>query len=79
MRWCYRFVRETADDESEEWIDLKEIYYDDDDKIIGYSDSSIGGLNEEEIRHVAQRVLFASRQPILDDTDLDRIIGGNNV
>ena len=79
MYWNYRFVRESADEEADEWIELKEVYYDTDNKIIGYADAHVGGLNEEQVKHVAERVLFASRQSILSDKDLTKIGGDDNV
>lgn len=79
MYWNYRFVRESADEEADEWIELREIYYDDDNKVIGYAEASVGGMNVEQIKHVAERVLFASRQPILSDEDLPRIGVADNV
>lgn len=67
MTWNHRVLRH-IDAWGDEYYTFAEVFYDDDDKPEGYSTVCMVGDNIEEIREIANRLLKAADQPVLDAT-----------
>jgi hypothetical protein len=67
MTWNHRVLRH-IDAWGDEYYTFAEVFYDDDDKPEGYSTVCMVGDNIEEIREIANRLLKATDQPVLDAT-----------
>jgi hypothetical protein len=67
MTWNHRVLRH-IDAWGDEYYTFAEVFYDDDDKPEGYSTVCMVGDNIEEIREIANRLLKAADQPVLEAT-----------
>jgi hypothetical protein len=67
MTWNHRVLRH-IDAWGDEYYTFAEVFYDDNDKPEGYSTVCMVGDNIEEIRQIANRLLKAADQPVLDAT-----------
>jgi hypothetical protein len=67
MTWNHRVLRH-IDAWGDEYYTFAEVFYDDNDKPEGYSTVCMVGDNIEEIREIANRLLKATDQPVLDAT-----------
>jgi hypothetical protein len=67
MTWNHRVLRH-IDAWGDEYYTFAEVFYDDDDKPEGYSTVCMVGDNIDEIRQIANRLLKAADQPVLDAT-----------
>jgi hypothetical protein len=67
MTWNHRVLRH-IDAWGDEYYTFAEVFYDDDDKPEGYSTVCMVGDNIDEIRQIANRLLKAADQPVLEAT-----------
>jgi hypothetical protein len=67
MTWNHRVLRH-IDAWGDEYYTFAEVFYDDNDKPEGYSTVCMVGDNIEEIRQIANRLLKAADQPVLEAT-----------
>jgi predicted secreted protein len=67
MTWNHRVLRH-IDAWGDEFVTFAEVFYDDNGKPEGYSTVCMVGDNIEEIREIANRLLKAADQPVLDAT-----------
>ena len=67
MTWNHRVLRH-IDAWGDEYYTFAEVFYDDDDKPEGYSTVCMVGDNIEEMRQIANRLLKAADQPVLEAT-----------
>ncbi len=75
MTWNYRLVRRKIFNsilqESEEYIEIKEVYYDEENKPILVGDAPVPcGENIEEIRQVLNYMQSALNMPVLNYHDI---------
>jgi hypothetical protein len=71
MTWDYRVTRRDYAGEID--YAIREVYYDDNDKIVSWTVDEIAaaGANIEEVKDALQRMLEACDKPVLDITDED--------
>jgi hypothetical protein len=67
MTWNHRVLRH-IDAWGDEYYTFAEVFYDDNDKPEGYSTVCMVGDNIDEIRQIANRLLKAADQPVLEAT-----------
>jgi hypothetical protein len=67
MTWNHRVLRH-IDAWGDEYYTFAEVFYDDNDKPEGYSTVCMVGDNNDEIRQIANRLLKAADQPVLEAT-----------
>ena len=67
MTWNHRVLRH-IDAWGDEYYTFAEVFYDDNDKPEGYSTVCMVGDNIEEMRQIANRLLKAADQPVLEAT-----------
>ena len=76
MTWNYRIVK-TNDVHGNEWYSIREIYYNDQGQIKGYTDGvSAGCLNSdsvEELKETLRIMLEDTEHPVLFEKDLKNI------
>jgi hypothetical protein len=61
--WNYRVVKEQ--DSDEEWLEVREVYYDQLGKPMGHCTASVGGETLGEIEIVLQMMSQALTKPVL--------------
>lgn len=67
MTWNHRVLRH-IDAWGDEYYTFAEVFYDDNDKPEGYSTVCMVGDNIDEMREIANRLLRAVDQPVLEAT-----------
>ena len=81
MSWNYRIVRfkdeQALEDESEEYYEVKEVFYDADGKPVGYSDAVCGSDTYEGLFKCMSMMQSAHAKPVLDEFEFFR--GDSNV
>lgn len=81
MYWNNRVVRfvdvikgeteEFSEEFSEEFYEIKEVYYDENNKPNGYVDPCLGSETVESLREVVARLHEAFDKPVLDAKDFE--------
>ena len=68
MYWNNRVVRfvDVIEGETEEFYEIKEVYYDGNDKPYGYGGPCLGSESVESLREVVARLHEAFDNPVLD-------------
>jgi hypothetical protein len=64
MHWNHRLIDMTAQNDGEHWLEIKEVFYED-DKPQGYTSALIGGETASEVRETLIRMLSALDNPVL--------------
>ena len=74
MNWNFRLVDMTAVNDGEPWVEVKEVFYDD-EKPVGYTSATVGGESAADIKNDLWRMLIACNNPVLildaDDNFID--------
>lgn len=68
MPWNHRVVKEILDD-GQEWFSIREVFYNDDGNIYGYTEAPVDIVGEsvDELREYLQWCLNCLGKPILED------------
>jgi len=71
MYWNHRMVNFTEDDES--WIEICEVFYDDDHTPLLYSEKgvSVAGETKEELKNQLELMLSCLNKPVLFKADFN--------
>jgi hypothetical protein len=71
MYWNHRMVNLTEDDES--WIEICEVFYDDDHTPILYTEKgiSVAGETKEELKTQLEQMLSCLNKPVLFKADFN--------
>lgn len=69
MYWNYRRVDLSPPDAEEPWLEIREVFYDDNHIPIGHCSTATGGENEETLRKTYELMAEAFDSPILKLTD----------
>jgi hypothetical protein len=64
MHWNHRLIDMTAQNDGEHWLEIKEVFYED-DKPQGYASALVGGETASEVRETLTRMLSALDNPVL--------------
>lgn len=65
--WNYRVTKTTSTIDGEAYYQLKEVYYDDDDKVTGFSEDAVGfgGDSVDELKDSLLMAMSAFDKPVL--------------
>mgnify|MGYP003340372287 CR=1 FL=1 len=69
MHWNYRLIDLSHENAGDPWLDVKEVYYDDDESLQGYADVSLGSEDVDGLRETLTRMLEALDKPVLKIED----------
>lgn len=69
MTWNYRVVRFKTEDETEEYYEIKEVFYDAAGKPVGYSDATCGADTYDGLFKVMGMMQSAHAKPTLDEAE----------
>jgi hypothetical protein len=73
MYWDYRFVNMPSDNDGEDWLALREVYYDvQTDKPVGHVDPCVGSETEDGIKRIATWIAAAAAKPVLHEDDFKK-------
>ena len=70
MHWNHRIVR--VKDGTETILKFAEVFYNEDGSLMAHGDPFMHGDTIEELRQTAERLLKATSQPVLDETDFPK-------
>lgn len=69
MYWNYRRVNIAPPDAEEPWLEIREVYYNDDHVPTGHCSTATGGEDAETLRKTYELMAEAFDHPILQATD----------
>ena len=69
MHWNYRMVNIKNGNGGDPWIQICEVYYNDDGSLMGYSESCIGSETVTGLNIMMERVNMAMSKPVIDEDD----------
>ena len=75
MSWNYRVVKFKAEDDTEEYYEIKEVFYDTTGKPVGYSDANCGADTYDGLFKVMGMMQSAHARPVIDEAEFFK--GGN--
>lgn len=70
MTWNYRVVRFKNNEDIEEYYEIKEVFYDKQGNILGYTDSSVLSETFEGILDVLDLMCSATAKAVINEADL---------
>ena len=68
MTWNHRVI-EFTDEDGDKWYSIQEVYYDENDKPMGYCDPFVGSDSLGGLNTLIERFKEASEQPVLKAKD----------
>ena len=69
MSWNYRVVRFKAEDETGEYYEIKEVFYDTGGKPVWYSDATLGADTYDGLFKVAGMMQSAHAKPVINEDE----------
>jgi hypothetical protein len=69
MTWEFRFVNMPSTNGGEDWIELREVYYNDDGSLMGHGNPCVGSETAEGAVQLAKWWVGAAELPILHEKD----------
>lgn len=64
MNWDHRLIDISAKNDGEHWLEIKEVFYED-ERPTGYTSVLVGGEDAGEVRETLVRMLAALEKPVL--------------
>jgi hypothetical protein len=65
MHWNHRVFNLKDQNGGEDYFEVRETYYDENDKVIGSSDLSVGSETVDGIKWIAEQIIKCLEQPVL--------------
>lgn len=69
MTWEFRFVNMPSTNGGEDWIELREVYYNDDGSLMGHSNPCVGSETVDGVSQLVRWWASAGELPILHEKD----------
>lgn len=69
MNWEFRFVNIPSENGGEDWFELKEVYYNEDNSLMGYADACIGSETTDGVVQLTEWWAHAATKPPLHEDD----------
>ncbi len=69
MFWNYRIVNLRSENCGEDWYCVREVFYDENGKLEGHSDVSVGSESLEDVLNVLDMMRKATELPALQESD----------
>ena len=74
MTWNYRLLDRSHKNDGEPWVEIVEVYYEN-DKLLGFSEPSINAETKEEVINTLQTIIKdISKQNVLKISDFNMTI-----
>jgi hypothetical protein len=72
MSWNYRILRFKTEDETGEYYEIKEVFYNTVGKPVGYSDATCGSDTYDGLFKVMGLMQAAHAKPVIDESDFGK-------
>jgi hypothetical protein len=69
MNWNYRLIDLSHENGGEPWVELHEVFYEDDGSLMGYTDATPGSEDVATLRQTLEWMLLALDKPVLSVND----------
>lgn len=69
MHWNYRLIDMSHNNAGEPWLELHEVFYEDDGSLMGYTPVSTGSESVEDMKQTLEWMMQATKEPVLRVTD----------
>jgi hypothetical protein len=65
MNWNYRLIDLSHENGGEPWVELHEVFYEDDGSLMGYAQATTGGEDLDDVKQTLTWMLKALEHPVL--------------
>lgn len=65
MHWNYRLIDLSHDNGGEPWVEICEVFYEDDGSLMGYTPASLGCEEAKDLKEVMGWMMLAFDKPVL--------------
>lgn len=69
MHWNYRLIDLAHENGGEPWVQIHEVFYEDDGSLMGYTPATLGSEDPTELRTTLEWMARALDKPVLKVTD----------
>lgn len=70
MTWNYRLIDKSHKNNNDPWLEIIEVYYDENNKLLGFAEPNFNGESKEDIINNLKMIINdISSQKILNDSD----------
>lgn len=69
MHWNYRLVNLKSRNGGEPWIELCEVYYNDDESLMTCTDVCLGSETLDGMKKIIERLNIAMTHPVIEEED----------
>ena len=69
MHWNYRMVDLSHENAGDPWVQLHEVFYNDDDSLMGYTEATVSSETVDGLRETLAKMLLALDKPVLKVSD----------
>ncbi len=69
MHWNYRLIDLSHENGNEPWVQIHEVFYEDDGSLMGYTPATIGSEDAQELATTLEWMSMALDKPVLKVTD----------
>ena len=73
MSWNYRVVRFKDEENQETYYELKEVFYNRDGSLMGYSDATVSGESFDDVIKVLAMMKEDAHKAVIDEAELSLI------
>jgi hypothetical protein len=73
MYWNHRIINCPSENGGDDYFVIKEVYYDEDDKPSGYTDSFMGGDDLAGVKKLIDRFQDALAKPAMHEDDFKKV------
>jgi hypothetical protein len=69
VHWNYRLIDLSHENNNEPWVEIHEVFYEDDGSLAGYASASLGCEDVTEMRTMLEWMSLALGKPVLKVSD----------
>ncbi len=69
MHWNYRLIDLSHENGNEPWVQIHEVFYEDDGSLMGYTPATLGSEDAQELATTLEWMSMALDKPVLKVTD----------
>jgi len=69
MHWNYRLIDLAHENGNEPWVEIHEVFYEDDGSLMGYAPATLGSETPQDLKQTLEWMLLALDKPVLKVSD----------
>jgi len=72
MHWNHRIFNLKDQNGGEDWFEVRETFYDENNNVIGSTDLSVGSETIDGLKWIAENIIKSTKEPVLDPDDNEK-------